>query len=508
MTLQFRTRTRSIYDYGKDLKTVGTCCFANGTSANYTFVECFQKGGNFFPDENIICPERSERGYCCSCIYTSEFTQNRFVSQLRSSNSPPDDNSIWDTLDGIASNITKCECDRIGGNWSESLPDPAYTICRKNVSINGTSTQVDVRVPSACCHPFYGITFINGITCSNVCNARQCANLVEIEAGSSDIYMDSIFNQYKLCGEKINNSDVPFQCTTNLNLSMMTQGSPVYEDQNFGACFTLDPVSLEYSCRVTPHFDCDGYWVEQTDGSFCNTKLAPKNLTKSFDKLDPVKYTEQEFNSLNLQIGDEFQGGIYIGIFKPKKTNTTSASTVYGSLNFSNPISNTIDVSNESPYTKWAIIVNKNSITTNLFSMDESINPIVNFTSYYDGFMNCYGENLVTPGLMTSTINTIKERNRNGFMDYYIPSIIEMMFFAEQFKNNEILQYTFNFINNYFSTTIFTDKYCTNNFSNKNNFNEKYFLYGLNFGQNTGKTTLTGINTYITMMLFRRIVII
>lgn len=514
MTFQFRTRTRSIYDYGKDLKTVGKCCFSDGTSGNYTFVECFQKNGNFFPDETIACPQESVKGYCCSCLYTSEAIRNIFISTINSGNGI--DHSSFQITDGIVENVTKCECDRIGGNWAETLPTPSHSLCKKNALVNGSNIPVDVRLPSACCYPFYGgLTFVNGITCTNVCNARQCANLASVEGGGGDVYMDSVFNQYKLCNKTFNNSGTPFQCSTQNTLSQMLQGSQIFADQEFGACYSLTSNNniFEYSCSVTTNFSCDGYWIppdsETGEISFCNHKFSPKTPIKSFDRINSIKYTEAEFESIGLNIGDEFQGGIYVGIFKPAKTNTTSASSVYGSLNFATPVSRIIGVSDESPYDKWAIIVNKNSIIANLFNVEEVTNPVVNFTSYYDGYMNIHGENIITPGLNTNTTNSIKGQNRNGFIDYYIPSIVEMMFFAEQFKNNLILQNTFNFTNNYFSSTIFTDKYSTQNPSNQNNFDGKRFIYGINFAQeNYGKSVITNINTIVAMMLFRRIVII
>jgi hypothetical protein len=511
MTLQFRSRTRSIYDYGSDLKTTGKCCFSDGTSQNYTFVECFTKGGNFFPDETITCPDQGKKGYCCSCLYTSESTRDLFVANSTVALT----NSLFNISDGIVDNVTECECSRIGGRWSETLPNPISSLCRKTVSINGSNVTVDVRFPSACCHPYYGITFISGVTCSNVCTARQCANLVEAESGAGDPYLDSVFNQYKLCDKTFNNNGVVLQCSNANTLSFMSQGNAVFADQNYGACFSLSSngINYEYSCTIVPEFSCTEYWIppdpETNAFSYCDHKFAPKTPTKTSGRIDPIKYTESEFNSLGLSVGDEFQGGIFIGIFKPSKPNSTNTSNVYGSLNFSTPISTTVSVTDESPYSRWAIVVNKNSINTNLFSVDESITPIVNFTSYYDGYMNFYGENSITPGLNTIASNSIRGINRGGFVDYYVPSIVEMMFFAEQLRNNEILRNTFNFMNNYFSSTIFTDRYSTQNFSNQSNFNGNYFTYGLDFqSENLGKTIITNINTTVNMMLFRRIVII
>jgi hypothetical protein len=37
MSTQFRSRVKSVVNFGSDLKAIGTCCFTNGTSEELSF---------------------------------------------------------------------------------------------------------------------------------------------------------------------------------------------------------------------------------------------------------------------------------------------------------------------------------------------------------------------------------------------------------------------------------------------------------------------------------------
>ena len=98
---------------------------------------------------------------------------------------------------------------------------------------------------------------------------------------------------------------------------------------------------------------------------------------------------------------------------------------------------------------------------------------------------------------------------RNGFIDYYVPSIVEMMFFAEQFKNNSSLSNTLSINDVFCSTTFLTDKYLKAFPTGLNTFNNMNLFYGQSFisGTDFGKTITFNINRTVNFFLFRRIIL-
>lgn len=513
MTLQFRSRARSTFNFGPDLKQTGKCCFSNGTSSSITFLECFNQGGQFFTNPETSCPTTAEKGHCCSCHYNSNLDDISIAGKL-----PYNDfDALWRNQFGIKSNITKCECDRIGGNWlagnTELTSDQIVSLCKKNVIIDGVQKTIDARIKMACCYMLIQDNIPIGVTCQNVCGQRACANLVQVESGPNDPFVDSVYSENKRCTDILLPGISPVTCSSAPITSRMATFTDAFSGELFGPCFTLneDSGQYSYSCSITPSFTCDGYWIDPLIDSeevvFCNHRFSPKNPTKISGYVDPIKYTQDEFEALGLEPGDEFQGGIYIGTFKPYKSGSAYPSKVYGSLNFSSPQSTLISVSNESPYYQWAIIVDKSSLNTKLLTDQDSL--VSSSTSYYDGYINCYGEPSVMGSLNSKTIKSIIGIQRNGFIDYYIPSIIEMMFFAEQLKLNSSLSEIFDMKGVYCSTTLFDDKYSAKFPTGQNTFENSNFIYGLDMtsGEKFGRSMILGINSNVKLMLFRRIVI-
>jgi hypothetical protein len=505
MSIQFRTRIKGTFDYGSELKKVGKCCFTDGSSVETTFLDCFQQSGNFYLDKNTSCETQATKGFCCSCSYLSSAQKQQFVDNLPYSSA----NTFYtQNTAGIVSDITECECNRIGGRWSETNNNPS--LCKNTVIISGQPKEIDVRIPNACCSFFTESGEPSGITCNNVCNARECANRVVADSGDIDLYQDSVYKQYSVCGKSFLSGISPANCENPATISEMIIGNRVFENDNIGACFTLseDNDVFSYECSVKAEPFCSGYFVGLSGSNICTHKFAPKTPTKENKIVQPITYTQAEFNSLGLTYGDEFQGGIYIGIFKPKKTNTTDYSTVYGSLNFTTQESTYYDVYDDTEYSKWAVIVNKTYLTAYMFANSRTDQNYI--TSYYDGFYNCYESINNNLSEKSSAINTISGKIRNGFADYYIPSIIEMMFLAEQYRNNTAISNVLNLENIFTSSTIFDDSYIRTSPSGYKLFNDQNFLYSqsLSLTQNYGKTTISPINSRVNFMLFRRLIIV
>lgn len=507
MTLQFRSRIKSKFDYGAQLKTAGKCCF-DGLYESLTFLECFKRGGQFFQDPDAPCPSPSDKGYCCACSYLTNEQRADVIANLPYSI----DSTFFQNNFGIQSNVTKCECDRIGGNWHANTLD--YTLCKKEVQIDGTNKNIDVRIPMACCSLLLQDNVPIGVTCQNVCGPRACSNLAIADSGGSDTFYDTVYTENKTCGVPIVSGVAGVECSTSAFTTRMASFTPAFANDSYGPCYSLNDNGTDYSydCTLTTEFQCDGYWIDPAiDGetvTYCGHRFEPVTPTLSNNYVNTIEYTQAEFNSLGLQIGDEFQGGIYIGTFKPLKPNATNPSKVYGSMNFGTPQSIYVNVTDESEYVKWAVIVNKSFLTTTLLTSND-VNITIN-TSYYDGYMNAYGSATSSPRLNSVTLNTIAGNIRNGFIDYYVPSIIEMMYFGEQIINNPQLLDIFDINGLFCSTSFLTDEYISTNPNGTSTFNGNNLLYSYNFssGQNFGKSAVVGINNDVKLMLFRRIAIV
>lgn len=506
MTIQFRSRIRSTFDYGTDLKQSGKCCFSDGTSEEITFYECFSRSGTFFVDKETPCPTEADKGFCCACSYLSDSQKQEVINHLPYSTS---NGFFSNSTFGIQSNITKCECDRIGGNWSATNSN--YTLCRKPVVVDGQTVTVDARIPNACCAFIIQNGSPNGITCQNVCTPRACANLALIQDEDVPAYRNTTFTANKVCSREIVSGIAGVECSNSAFTSKLISNTTAFEGEPMGPCYDLDESTLQYSCSIKPSFLCQGYWIDPTsidaEIAYCDHPYSPKAPSKTLNYVNPIQYSQDEFDALNLSVGDEFQGGIYIGTFIPKKPNSVQFSTTYGSLNFSTPESTSHSVSDESEYKKWAIIVNKSYLTTPLIYSSDTI---LNYnSSYYDGYLNCYGDLNKNQAIQSATINTIAGKLRNGFIDYYVPSILEMMFLAQQYKQNTSLSDLLDLSDTFSSSTFVTDKYLRGFPTGENIFSNMVLIYGQSFldGENYGKTVTFPINRIVNFLLFRRIVI-
>ena len=499
MSVQFRSRIKSAIDYSNELNSYGVCCGITGSSTVKSFYECFTEGGHFIPGStlSVTCPDiDTELGCCCSCSYVQS-------GGFESMESYPPQNPYLGS--GTKSNVSKCECSRLGGKWTAgSCPsltsDNLDALCIQEVNEN----QIDVRYPRACCHLGFdpNTGWPTEVTCTDVCNSSDCAALSTPE-------YPSYFDANTRCNTPLLSSQInTATCNTN-PLLLMATSSKLYDGMNLsiGSCYTLSENSegdFEYDCTLSPEILCNEYWVEaqDSDETYCDNKFAPSNPVKINGKYSVQTITEANFNALGLTPGDQYQGGVYIGIFQPSKLNTTS-SEVYGNLDFGDAQLGTFtsdDVGGTN--SKWAIIVDE-TLYEVPFLLNEEVDLHYN-TSLWDGYYNTYGYDNLFSGIESNLMNTIKYTNRKGFIDYYLPSIYELYFYSAYLNNKGSYSK-----GNIISSSIFDTKY-TNIGTSKNKINEKSFVYGQIINSKSSYNYKTGlIDKYNkqTALFFRRIVI-
>lgn len=491
-SIQFRSRIKPAINYAPKLNDFGICCDQDGNYTSKTFIECFNENGQFVAvsQEQINagatpCPNiDTRRGCCCSCSY---------VTPTELSNVPNYPTTTPYLNSGLRPNVSKCECERIGGKWTEGeCPASLTTANWEGLCVRD---GFDARTPRKCCHLGFDETtgWPTEITCTEVCTSGDCADL------STDAY-PSIFGDI---GERCTDS---LSCTNPLNRSIFSTSSSLYEDFEIGSCYTLEDNNgtLEYNCTLSPQSLCQGYWVVEQDQEqpYCTSSYQPSNPTKIDGVYQPQTMTLADFNALGLSAGDEFQGGVYIGIYKPS-TLSGKSSEVYGNLSFNDPkfhrfVADNIGGSD----TQWAIIVDETSYPVPFYLENEKI--IDYKTSLWDGYYNTYGNNDSFFGIQNALTNTIRNNIRKGFIDFYLPSIYELYFYSAYLYNKGLTTR-----GNMLSSSMFSTKYLNSSSSKTKLYNDT-FVYtqivnsklSVNF-----KTALTNVKNIEMAYFFRRIVL-
>jgi len=479
-SIQFRSRIKPAFNYSEALNSYGVCCGTDNVKTTKSFSECFNEGGHFIPvvdgdPENVTCPDSDTRlGCCCSCSYVLPADIDLV-------------NSGTYYTSGIRSNVSRCECNRLNGNWTEGA-------CPESLNEDNLREfcgNPDVRKPKSCCHLKFddNTGWPIGVQCTNVCNSGDCAEL------GTETY-PSVFGTEDC---------ITTNCSTGLNYSFMMTKSQDYTAYPMGSCYILENVdgNLEYSCSVTPQILCDGYWVEKQneENSFCDIGKQPANPQKVNGKYQVQTMTESAFDDLGITAGDTFQGGVYIGKFKTHISQTSSK--VYGNLNFSAPTLNSFNLDMiGGTAQQWALIVNEVPYSVPFLLEDET--DIDYATSLWDGYYNTYGNNDTFQGIQTALTNTIKYQNRKGFIDYYIPSLYELYFYSAYLNANNITNK-----GNLISSSLFNTKYL-NIGVNSSKLNGKSYVYGQSVvSDNTINYQTVLIDKYKqqTILFFRRIVL-
>ena len=473
MSIQFRSRIKPAIDYSNILTNYGYCCNPNDLQnpVQKTFVECITEGGYFVQGasgQQVTCPEAdTQLGCCCSCSYVNEEDYNLIEPY------PPTTPYL---TSGTQSQITKCECTRLGGKFTPttdgncpSLTSENWeTYCRTTHPSN-SSTFIDIRAPRSCCHLEFDANtgWPTTVVCKDVCTSTDCALL------STETY-PSTFTENLRCLTTLNvNDTATAQCAAANNLALLANVK-LYQGFDIGSCYELvnNNGSYEYECSLTPKSVCSGHWIEMQDqnNAFCKNTKEPTNPQKSGNVYLPQTMSLTNFNNLGLTFGDEYQGGIYIGIYKPSPISGKS-SEILGNLNFDTPVNyRFVSDSIGGTAEQWAIIVDETIYNVEFLMENEKD---VNYqTSLWDGYYNTYGNNNNFLGIKTNLTNSIAYVPRKGFLDYYLPSIYELGFYAKYLKN-------INSTNkgNFISSSIFNTKHIGSSYS-KTLFNGNSFVYG------------------------------
>jgi hypothetical protein len=417
---------------------MGACCYANSSDpVSASYYECLGNNGYFqtIPDgqelEDITCPDLGSRGCCCSCSYVDDFDDYLQNQQ---------------TYTGGVRDVTFCECNTLGGVWSEGQlceDIDVFGLC-----IDGGGINDDVRIPQACCHDD---------TCDNVCSVQECADLIVDDPEGTLI-------SFATCNYPIGNHPVA-ECGTDPAMRRMgerdrltniivtdkrptkkdrveiykgkvnqeqNQSCCIYEQNNEVKCSQLTKTQCTIKGGVWGGLDAAGQSVD------CDSTIAEhfKNIVQNDGKIDS-SYVD------GWGLGQEiFDGGRFAGVFNSSTNTFGSGSVCLGNRQTGiakDYISeSTMNVDPSFSSTKYAVIVSAEDIHQ-VFDVDAGSgikqNKIKN-ASYCDTLRN---KRLFSSSIIQRLISV----NDSQYVKWSIPSLDCLSFMqrnmlTDEFKTNSI----------------------------------------------------------------------
>jgi len=250
------------------------------------------------------------------------------------------------------------------------------------------------------------------------------------------------------------------------------------QKRTLSSCCILNESGTQYTCidSLTEN-ECNfrnGIWSGLSGDKpvWCSSSPcpeAPRSSIKSNSANDSSSITSKIRTKLSsINIGDEFEGGTYIGTFKPGIPINSNGIEIHGN-EFTGPgqLYSSRGHGAGGKSQSWALIIDSVDYTEHKqekdFKLPEEYKVFA--TSFYDGHYNTHGRGKLFTGLPIPVVKSIKLYNKNGHKDWYIPSQDELAFVnwtLNQTENGKILnQGNNNFrrmSGSYLTSTIFSHR--------------------------------------------------
>ena len=439
---QIRGRIKTVVDYGDKLPGVtGTCCDSNGNKTVKTFIECNRQSGYFIagPPESVTCPDVSALGFCCACPYTTKNTGTDADFMHPDHAFAQGVGSRFASGDGIRSGITQCECDFVGGNWTPTASFDDSEFGRTQLcQADGIDERFDARTPYSCCHC---VTDDSGATyrdCSNVCSSRECLDLF-LEYEGQDENCESEFDVSRICDYDTFAGRQPKVCPEAPPQGFAPPEGRVAEivipeGEDASACCKISDDGKRFLCSYETRSECERinglYNIPDEGGPIaCSSSLCPEPPTvfkNGFVVPPTIKSSDLP------EAGSVFAGGVYMGTFTPGISEVL-ANVETGAT----PFTKASTMAGPGDKTSWALIMCPSDLGSEFGLIDityaylnTSEKPMDETSSLSDGLYNTYGDNTQKKLPQTDLYRQVRNYNRFGFKDWYIPSIDELGFIA------------------------------------------------------------------------------
>jgi hypothetical protein len=344
MSIQFRSRIRSVADYTNHLSDEGVCCKPDGVKISTNYIGCMEVSGYFqYVDCEVIdddclasvsCPELSDTGCCCACKYVDDY--GAYVNSIGNNES--------DSVDGLKDDISFCECSRVGGVWAgpntrcddyKNNWEDTFSLCTNGAFRSGGIYDIetaDRRYPEGCCIELSDGTF----RCDNVCSDTECSEkqTSENSSGHGSHYPGIPCNYDPPIGDPIDCGDENYSTPVNIGglsvpsnrysnistapnpkerkISRRTRKTKQGNAGLVSAC-VQNKNKNEYECELARVDYCDGCWLglKKNGTSYSCNDTDNVNVIKNFMRKGTIGRSVID----SWKIGEYQIAGYYAGIF-------------------------------------------------------------------------------------------------------------------------------------------------------------------------------------------------
>jgi hypothetical protein len=306
------------------------------------------------------------------------------------------------------------------------------------------------------------------------------------------------------------NTDViGLSCYNNYCLSVVEPDENICNSQLLGSCCTCTEDIT--NCIQTIQGTCLELGGDFTSGGICCNLNQTENCINcsnipNCNNFTIISSTSSESDLPTSEL-TYYKDGLYVGIFEPGSPINQQGSIVNGNPYTGNALNyrpNVVGYGTTSK--KWAIIVSPSDYELNYLNEDSENQEIIP-ASIYDGLWNTYGNNNEYFGIMSKTMQTLREKSR--LSGWYLPSKNELEFINKQINHGFFIPEIFKSLKNeiYLTSTPYFKINSDTIFDiDKQIFEGNSFMYGQNFSKlDYGTIYLVPRTKNVNVRLIRRI---
>ncbi len=312
----------------------------------------------------------------------------------------------------------------------------------------------------------------------------------------------------------------PINIESNKEKTPLDYGQILAESPDSSACCTLNKTTNKFECSMQGRAQCEarnGFYSipSETSGPILcsNVKCPDAPTVDTRGNVIPPSIKSSDLP----EPGSMYAGGVYIGNFQP------GVSTALVNLETGASVQEkTVTLDGPGQTRKWALIACPSDLgdefgVHNLVYQHTSASEDIpqELTSTYDGLFNTFGDGEKKLAPNTHLYRQIRNFNRFGFSDWYLPSIQELGFITARQKDLNFGVNLIRYSQNQQKLSA-NEAYLSSTRKKRTSANKRQLKYpaanlvygmliGNKFGPLNGFTVLTGLDNIFRVRLVRRI---